>query len=104
MRVVAVVDATDLAVATSGTYERGAHLWDARPRTCRAPEPVASFTVLGPDLAWADAFATAGWVMGRRGLEWVESFDGYAAMAVLADGTRLATPGFLAHAAAAPRG
>ena len=64
-RVAAVLCTRGLAVATSGAYERGAHIVD--PRTGRAPQGVASVTVLGPDLAIADAYATAAFAMGVEG-------------------------------------
>jgi FAD:protein FMN transferase len=61
-RTAAVLHARDLAVATSGAYERGAHIVD--PRTGEPPEGVLSVTVLGPDLGTADAYATAAFAMG----------------------------------------
>ncbi|OHV42064.1 MULTISPECIES: FAD:protein FMN transferase [Pseudofrankia] len=61
-RVVAVVEGTDLAVATSGTAEQGDHVRD--PRTGTPATGLASVTVVGPDLALADAFATAGLAAG----------------------------------------
>lgn len=70
------------AVATSGLYERGDHLID--PRSGAVPRALLSFTVVGPDLAWADAYATAGFVMGIDGLGWVEAHPGYGAMAITA--------------------
>ncbi len=81
------------AVATSGTAERGEHLWDGR-RGGRATA-LAALTVVGPELAWADAFATAAFAQGRPGVAWVEQFDGYEAMAVDLDGAIHATTGFL---------
>ena len=56
---------TDAAVATSGLYERGAHLVD--PRTGAAPEGVLSVTVVGPDLGLADAYSTAAFALGAAG-------------------------------------
>src|SRR5580658_1854906 len=47
---------TAAAVATSGTYERGAHVFD--PHTGRPSAAVVSATVVGSDLALADALAT----------------------------------------------
>ena len=64
-RVAAVVVATDLAVATSRTYARGAHILD--PHTGRPAAGVLSVTIVGPDLATADAYATAAYAMGRLG-------------------------------------
>src|SRR5207248_3932894 len=63
----AVVAATDLAIATSGAYERGAHIVD--PHTGRPPGGILSVTVVGPDLATADAYATAAYAMGRAGVD-----------------------------------
>ena len=53
---VAVAEISD-AVATSGTYERNSHLFD--PKIRRNADRFASASVTGPDLAMADAFATA---------------------------------------------
>jgi FAD:protein FMN transferase len=64
-QVVAVVTGDDLAVATSGAYARGDHVLD--PHTKLPPEGVLSVTVAGPDLATADAYATAAFAMGLRG-------------------------------------
>jgi thiamine biosynthesis lipoprotein len=73
------------AVATSGTAERGRHIID--PRNGEPAEHWASFTVCGPSLTWADAFATTAFVMGEPGVEWVHRFAGYTALAVRADGS-----------------
>lgn len=62
--VAAVLGVRDLAVATSGLYERGGHIRD--PHTGAVPTGLRSLTVVGPTLAAADAFATAGFAMGRR--------------------------------------
>jgi thiamine biosynthesis lipoprotein len=90
-RVAAVLRTRDLAVATSGAYERGAHIVD--PRTGRAPEGVLSVTVLGPDLASADAYATAAFAMGVEGPAWTSGLRDYDALTILADGRVLTTPG-----------
>jgi thiamine biosynthesis lipoprotein len=83
-RMAAVLETADLAVATSGTYERGEHIVD--PRTGRAAgDSVLSMTVAGPSLTYADAFATAAFVMGEEGLRWVDGLDGYAALAITRD-------------------
>lgn len=77
------------AVATSGTAERGLHLWDARNGS--AATALASVTVTGPSLTWADAFATTVFVMGEEGLSWIERFDEYHAVVVRCDGSVQAT-------------
>jgi thiamine biosynthesis lipoprotein len=90
-RVAAVLAAHDLAVATSGTYERGEHIVD--PRTGRPPRGVLSVTVAGPDLGTADAYSTAAFAMGLDGPAWTATLDGYSALTILADGRVLSTPG-----------
>lgn len=82
--IAAVLEVRDLAVATSGLYERGDHIRD--PRTSIAPDTYRSFTVVGPSLAWADAYATAGLVMGHAALGWVAAHPGYGALAITPEG------------------
>jgi thiamine biosynthesis lipoprotein len=91
-QVVAVVVGDDLAVATSGAYARGGHVCD--PHTHRPPEGVLSVTITGPDLATADAYATAAFAMGLAGPAWTARLRGYEALTLLADGRSLRTPGF----------
>jgi thiamine biosynthesis lipoprotein len=81
-QLVGTVDIIDGAVATSGTAERGRHIWD--PRSGRPAGTFLSVTVTGPSLMWADAFATTVFVMGDAGLEWLNQFPGYDAMVVRA--------------------
>jgi thiamine biosynthesis lipoprotein len=87
-----VVVGTDLAIATSGAYARGDHVFD--PHTRRPSEGVLSVTVTGPELATADAFATAAFAMGAKGPAWTARLRGHEAMTILADGRVLSTPGF----------
>jgi thiamine biosynthesis lipoprotein len=61
---VAVVSIAAGAVATSGTYERGEHL-----RT-RPGAALVSVTVVGPELAEADALATAVFASGESPPSW----------------------------------
>lgn len=56
-RLLGVLDVADGAVATSGTARRGTHIYD--PHSGRAASGVSSVTVTGPDLTWADVYATA---------------------------------------------
>jgi FAD:protein FMN transferase len=81
-RLAAVLRVRDLAVATSGLYERGAHIRD--PHTGRVPGGLRSATVIGPTLALADAYATAAFVMGDSGIGWVDGQPGFAAVGITA--------------------
>jgi len=79
------------AVATSGIYERGRHIWDVH-----AGEPASrtvSATVCGPDLALADALATGLLAGGPAGLEPIRQTD-YEALIVDRDGRQLHTDSF----------
>ncbi|CAM5259292.1 hypothetical protein SCYAM73S_03414 [Streptomyces cyaneofuscatus] len=76
--------AAELAVAMSGSAERGAHVVD--PRTGRsAVTDLLSVTVVAPRLTWADCWATAAFAMGaREGLRWLESLEGVEALLITA--------------------
>jgi thiamine biosynthesis lipoprotein len=82
----------EAAVATSGPYERGAHLIDPATGSpaCRA----ASATVTGPSLAMADALSTAVAVGADEALALVGAADGYAAYLIRPDGSEANTAGF----------
>jgi thiamine biosynthesis lipoprotein len=94
----AVVEVEDLAVATSGEYERGAHILDPHTRT--RPSGLQSVTIIGPDLALADAYATAAFAMGvDRGPAWTAALDRYEALCITDDGRMLSTAGFARYRA-----
>lgn len=94
-KVARVVLATDLAVATSGTYEKGAHIWD--PHTGRAAEGILSLTVLGPDILVADVLATAALAMGADGLDLITEHPGYEGLSIDRDLRGTSTSGFDWH-------
>lgn len=82
-----------LAIATSATYERGKHIVD--PRTGQPAEELASVTIVGEDLTFVDAYATAVYVMGLDGLVWLhENHPDFAAFAITRDAMAYSTPGF----------
>ncbi|MCW3817376.1 FAD:protein FMN transferase [Micromonospora sp. DR5-3] len=88
-RMLDVVERAGGAVATSGTARRGAHILD--PHTGRPAEAVRSVTVVGPELLWADVYATAAAARGADALDWLATLDGYAALVVDAAGRVRAT-------------
>ena len=93
----AVLEVEDLAVATSGEYERAP---TSSTRTPAAPPTgLLSVTVVGPDLALADAYATAAFAMGADGPEWTATLNGYNALCITSDHQVLETPGFARHRA-----
>jgi FAD:protein FMN transferase len=79
-----VVVGTDVAVATSGTYERGLHV--INPFTGMPADQLCSVTVVGPDLAIADSYATAALAMGRRGFTWLATLNGYESAVITSTG------------------
>jgi len=93
-RIARVLESGHLAVATSGSYERGAHVVD--PQTGLAPTGVLSVTVAGPELGVADAYATAAYARGPQAPQWTRELParGYEALTIMADERVLVTPGF----------
>jgi thiamine biosynthesis lipoprotein len=87
------------AVSTSGDYERffvedGVryhHILD--PGTGRSASGLRSATVVGPDATMTDGLSTSVFVLGAaKGLELIESLDGYEAIVIDADrGVRFST-------------
>ena len=68
LEILQTFEISDGAIATSGTYERGAHIND--PHTGMIAIGAKSATVIGPIGAIADALATALMVAGRDGAVW----------------------------------
>ncbi|MER7332112.1 MULTISPECIES: FAD:protein FMN transferase [unclassified Micromonospora] len=81
-----VLTGTDLAVATSGGYERGRHVLD--PRRGAPARGLRSVTVVGPDLGLADAYATAAVAMGAAGIGWLDTLPDHQ-HAVVTDDARV---------------
>jgi FAD:protein FMN transferase len=87
---------TDVAVCTSGDYERRSpgrsaesHILDARTR--RPVADLASVTVVAPTAMAGDGLSTAAMVLGReRGLQFLED-QGVGGLLMAPDGTMLTT-------------
>lgn len=91
-RLVTVVVGSDMAVATSGTAERGHHI--INPRTGRPATDLASITIVGRHLTHVDAVATAAFAMGHSAAQWLRGLPDVDAFAVLPDGRQWSTNGF----------
>jgi FAD:protein FMN transferase len=79
--VLGVIEAKNLAVATSGLYERGKHI--INPKDGSEATGVLSVTVTGPDIETADVYATAICAMGPiKGLDHINSTARYEAMII----------------------
>lgn len=84
------IEGKNFAVATSGTYERGAHI--INPKTGKPASMFLSLSVIGPDIIQADILATAAFAAGK--LELISNKKSYKALAVDKDGKILATKEF----------
>jgi thiamine biosynthesis lipoprotein ApbE len=83
----------DEAIATSGTYARGAHLLD--PRTGRAASTLSSATVIARDAVTANALATAACIEGpEAGMALIENTLHAEAILVTSAGVSLRSSGF----------
>ena len=92
-QIVQVIYPQGAGVATSGTYIRGQHVYN--PRAKHAPiTDIVSLTVIGPDIYEADRFATAAFSMGREGIAFIESLDGFEGFMIDKDGMSIATSKF----------
>jgi hypothetical protein len=90
--VVRIVIGRDLAVATSGTYEKGQHIQD--PHTGAAADELVSLTVVGPSILEADVQATAAFAMGAHAIAYLETLPSYEAYAIGPDLRATWTSGF----------
>jgi thiamine biosynthesis lipoprotein len=80
-----VVEIRRGAVATSGLYARGEHLFD--PASGQPAAGWASVTVVGPALGLADAYGTALFAAGPGPHPWFDRLTAYSAYCLAVDGT-----------------
>ncbi|GGL87217.1 MULTISPECIES: FAD:protein FMN transferase [Micromonospora] len=73
-----VLEMTAGAVGTSGVTGRQGHVVD--PHTGEPADQLVAATVVGPDLAVADAYATALYAAGPAGLAWFRGDSPYRAL------------------------
>ncbi|MFC4584960.1 FAD:protein FMN transferase [Sphaerisporangium corydalis] len=91
-RTTGVITVRDGAVATSGTAHRGAHITD--PHTRAPATKVRAVTVTGPDLLWADVYATAAAARGTDAIDWLNSLPRIEAQLLTTTGTTHTTTGW----------
>lgn len=84
------------AVATSGSAERGEHIWTS---VDGGFSPYRQVTVFGPDIVTADVLATAIIAGGQAALDRSTAAFPIDVLAVLRDGSLLATPGLRTRSA-----
>jgi len=93
-----VVHGSDIAVATSGTAERGEHVID--PHSRRPVTELVSVTIVGPNLTYADAYATAAFAMGDACRDWLPSLRDHEAYVIGRSGRAWWTAGMAEFAPA----
>ena len=91
--IVKIVYPRSEGIATSGSYLRGAHIYDPHDPS-RTLEDIVSITVIGPDVLEADRFATAAFAMGTNGIQFLESRPGLEGYMIGRDAIAVETTGF----------
>lgn len=96
----AVINARDIAIVTSGDYERCFFVAGVRyhhildPKTGYPARGCASVTVVTKDVEMADGLSTAIFVLGAEaGLALARSLPGVEVLIMTEDGKRISTPG-----------
>lgn len=82
------------ALATSGSAERGAHIWNPKSAGKEPANEFLQVSVIAHDLVEADVWATAAFAEGTRAIARLESLPGVEALFVLPDKRLAATSGF----------
>lgn len=96
--IVKVVYPRGNGIATSGSYIRGAHIYNPHSPEEKLDE-IVSMTVIGPNVLEADRFATAAFAMGKEGIAFVENLPGFEGYMIDKNGIATMTSGFAAYTA-----
>lgn len=109
-----MVTAVDLAgteyraMATSGSAERGDHIWNPKAANKTPAHELVQVSVIARDLVTADVWATAAFAEGERAVKHLDDYnrehpgEDVQAFFIAADGEYLATEGFVALLAGRP--
>lgn len=92
-QVVKVVAISNGGIATSGNYERGEHIYNPIDQWQPA-NALASVTVIGPNIYEADRFATAAFVIGEKGINFIEKLPDLEGYIIRKDGRAIMTSSF----------
>ena len=82
------------AMATSGSAERGEHIWNPKAAGKAAPTDLVQVSVVAEDLITADVWATAAFAAGQRGVSLLNEVPGIEALFIMANGDLAATDNF----------
>lgn len=89
-QIIKVLKVKNQGVATSGTYLRGAHIYNPKGKL----DKIISLTVIGPNVYEADRFATAAFAMGKKGIEFIENMKGFEGYMIDNEGMAILSSGF----------
>ena len=91
--IVKFIKLSDVGIATSGTYERGQHIYNPITKKAEITD-IVSLTVIGPNVYEADKLATPGFAMARDGINWIEKQKGFEGYMIDSEGIATMTTGF----------
>jgi thiamine biosynthesis lipoprotein len=83
------------AMATSGSAERGTHIWNPKAGGRESAGDFIQVSVVARDLVTADVWATAAFAEGERAIEHLNGIEDVEALFVYPDGQLGATNGFI---------
>jgi thiamine biosynthesis lipoprotein len=92
-QIVKVLNLSDCGIATSGTYERGQHIYNPITKKIEITD-IFSLTVIGPNVYEADKFSTPAFAMGKEGIMFIEKMPGLEGYMIDKDGIATMTTGF----------
>lgn len=92
-QIVKVLSLSNCGIATSGTYERGQHIYNPVAKKTEITD-IVSLTVIGSDVFEADKFATPAFAMGKTGIGFIESLSGFEGYMIDSTGMATQTSGF----------
>lgn len=91
--VIKIVSLNNLGIATSGTAERGQHIYIPQKPKAQISN-IVSLTVIGPNVYEADRFATAAFAMEKQGIQFIEKLPGFEGYMIDKNGLATFTSGF----------
>ncbi len=91
--IVKVIQLSGEGMATSGSYERGQHIYNPHDLNLEISD-IVSLTVIGPNIYEADRFATAAFAMDKEGINFIEGRQGLEGYIIDKNGIATMTSGF----------
>jgi thiamine biosynthesis lipoprotein len=91
--IVKILNLSDCGIATSGTYEKGQHIYNPIGKNAEITD-IVSLTVIGPNVFEADKFATPAFAMGKEGINFVEKIPNLEGYMIDKNGIATMTSGF----------